>query len=464
MIGAVFRRESVALSTSRPNILYLHCHDAGRYLQPFGHAIATPSLQRLAEQGTLFRQAFTNSPTCSPSRACLLTGRYAHVSGMLGLAHRGFRLNDYKQHVIHTLHEAGYTSALAGMQHVAKSQGLSAQDIGYDRILTENPHDTVPTNAAIDFLYEEHEKPFFLSVGYFAPHRGKVAHRPDQSFPAFGPALDERYVRPPAPFPDNPQTRRDAAEYAASMTTTDLCMGRVLEALDRTGLADNTLVIATTDHGIAFPDMKCRLTDHGMGVFLILRGPSGSAFSGGGVVDAMAQHLDIVPTICEEVGINAPADLPGKPLQPLASGEADRIHEEIFAEVNFHAALEPMRAVRTERYKYIRHYQQDPWRVLPNCDDGLTKTFWTENAWGEQSLPGEMLFDLMFDPNEAGNLAGDERHAETLDAMRERLDRWMQATDDPLLAQGGRLSIPKGVISTKTDAYSPEGPTVPSDG
>src|SRR5215467_5443313 len=116
---------------SRPNILYLHSHDTGRYIQPYGHAIATPHLQRLAEQGVLFRQAFSAAPTCSPSRAALLTGQAPHSSGMLGLAHRGFALHDYHQHIVHTLRAAGYTSTLIGMQHVANDPTV----IGYDRIV-----------------------------------------------------------------------------------------------------------------------------------------------------------------------------------------------------------------------------------------------------------------------------------------------------------------------------------------
>ena len=79
---------------TQPNILYLHSHDTGRYVQPYGHAIPTPNLQRLAEQGVLFRQNFCANPTCSPSRACLLTGQYAHSNGMIGLAHRGFSMPD----------------------------------------------------------------------------------------------------------------------------------------------------------------------------------------------------------------------------------------------------------------------------------------------------------------------------------------------------------------------------------
>ena len=440
------------------NIVYLHCHDAGRYIAPYGYAVPTPSLQKLAEQGVLFRQAFTTSPTCSPSRACLLTGRHAHVNGMLGLAHRGFELRDYSQHLIHTLHDAGYTSALAGMQHIARGKSPGSAKvgaIGYRRILTEDAGFAATTDAAIDFIHEEHDRPFFLSVGYFAPHRSPVPHRPEQSFPSLGPAEDERYVRPPVPLPDNPQTRRDMAEYAASMRSTDLCMGRVLEALDRSGQAGRTLVLATTDHGVAFPGMKSRLTDHGMGVMMMLRGPDGSAWRGGKVIDAMVSHLDFFPTVCEELGLQAPAGLHGKSLRPLVTGQAGHLHQELFAEVNHHAAYEPMRAVRTERWKYIRHFETVGQRVLPNTDDSLSKAYLVEQGWDRQTPGEEELFDLMFDPNEAHNRAGDPGCRAVLEDLRGRLRRWMIATDDPALV--GPIPLPTDGETTDPAAYSPDG-------
>ena len=89
----------------KPNILYIHSHDSGRYLQPYGYDIPTPNLQRLAEQGVLFRRAYCAAPTCSPSRAALLTGQSPHNAGMLGLANRHFILSDFRQHIIHTLRD-----------------------------------------------------------------------------------------------------------------------------------------------------------------------------------------------------------------------------------------------------------------------------------------------------------------------------------------------------------------------
>ena len=116
---------------NQPNILYIHSHDTGRYIEPYGHAVPTPNLQRLAEEGVLFRQAFCANLTCSASRSALLTGQSPHSNGMIGLAHRGFSLNDYKKHMVHTLRSAGYSSTLIGVQHVAGNP----RSIGYDNVV-----------------------------------------------------------------------------------------------------------------------------------------------------------------------------------------------------------------------------------------------------------------------------------------------------------------------------------------
>ena len=135
----------------KPNILYIHSHDTGRYLQPYGHNIPTPNLQRLAEDGVLFRRAYCAAPTCSPSRAALLTGQSPHSAGMLGLANRNFILGDFSQHIIHTLKPAGYTAALAGIQHLAGSEiHGGAEEVGYDQVLTteRNEAHTAAANSS----------------------------------------------------------------------------------------------------------------------------------------------------------------------------------------------------------------------------------------------------------------------------------------------------------------------------
>jgi N-sulfoglucosamine sulfohydrolase len=430
----------------RPNILYIHSHDSGRYTQPYGYGVPTPRIQQLAQQGVLFRQAFCAAPTCSPSRASLLTGQCAHSSGMIGLAHRSFALNDYSQHIVHTLRSAGYTSTLIGVQHVAND----AARIGYDQVLPLTNHDAeYVAPAAVEWLRHAPAQPFFVSVGFNETHR--EFHEP-------GPREDARYTLPPRTLPDTPETRRDMAAFTASARILDEGIGAVLDALDATGLAENTLVICTTDHGIAFPGMKCNLTDHGIGVMLIMRGPGG--FVGGQVCEALVSHIDIFPTLCELIGIARPAWLQGKSLMPLMRGEASEVNDAIYAEVTYHAAYEPQRAIRTRRWKYIRRYDGRTRPVRPNLDDGLSKEVWLRNGWGERAPEAEQLYDLVFDPNEARNLAADPACQATLADLRAQLERWMRATNDPLLSGPWPVPAPRGAEVNDVDDLSPRQPTI----
>jgi arylsulfatase A-like enzyme len=215
----------------RPNILYLHSHDTGRYTSAYGFAMPTPNLQRLAEQGVLFKQVFCGGPTCSASRAALLTGQCSHSSGMIGLAHRGFQLKDVRQHIVHTLHDAGYRATLIGVQHVVNWQNRGADGIGYDEVVhLDDLWDTSQiAGAAKAFFANPPQEPFFLSVGFVDTHR---------EFREPGPEDDARYCRPPLPLPDTPETRRDMATYMASVRKLDEGMGAVIKALDARHLHD----------------------------------------------------------------------------------------------------------------------------------------------------------------------------------------------------------------------------------
>ncbi len=429
---------NVSTHSDHPNVLYIHSHDTGRYVQPYGHAVPTPNIQRLAEQGILFRMAFCVAPTCSPSRAGLLTGQYAHCSGMVGLAHRGFSLNDYNKHIVHTLRKAGYYSVLIGEEHLSKDP----KDSGYDQVIrVEGNQARSLAPAASDLLNQDLPHPFFLSVGFFETHR---------NFLPPGSIDDIKYSLPPASLPDTYEIRRDMGGFKASASALDQGIGAVLEALDANGLSDSTLVICTTDHGIAFPRMKCNLTDHGIGVMLIMRGPGG--FTGGKVSEALVSHIDLFPTICDLVNIAHPSWLQGRSIMPLMRGESEEIHDALFAEVNFHAAYEPQRAVRTKRWKYIRRFDHHLGPVLPNCDDSPSKQVLIQYGWEKQLRPLEQLYDLIFDPNEACNLVHDQSVATILEELRERLEDWMHATDDPLLH--GPVPAPTGAELNDSEQIS----------
>jgi len=435
---------------SRPNILYIHSHDTGRYIQPYGYAVPTPRMQKLAEEGVLFRQAFCAAPTCSPSRAALLTGMAPHNNGMLGLAHRGFGLNDYKQHLVHTLKQAGYHTCLSGTQHEAHDAAL----IGYDEVHREKG--VPPEEGALQFLNNAPKQPFFLAAGWGLTHRNGAGDGKEPGFNQLeSPLGDPRYVTPPTTLPDTPQTRQDMADYCVAANRLDTAYGKVFDALEANGLAENTIVICTTDHGVPFPHNKCNLTDHGLGVLLIIRGPHG--FTGGKVIDGMVSHIDIFPTLCEQLEINTPDWVQGKSVMPLVRDETDQVNDEIYGEITFHAAYEPQRAVRTSRYKYIRRFDGRSKPVRSNVDRSPSRYLWEGQDWENQPVVEERLYDLIFDPTEGNNLVGQPHASEILNDMRSRLESWMKRTDDPLL--NGSVPAPEGSRIDDSDWYAPGMPS-----
>lgn len=444
--GTLFSNAAAAgiRPSTRTNILYIHSHDSGRYLAPYGHDVPTPRLLELAQGGVLLRQMNCAAPTCSPSRAAMLTGQSAHSAGMLGLAHLGWSLTHPERHIIHTLAKHGYHTVLAGLQHVARDQTT----IGYQKILPHKSNhvaDVVP--GVLDYLKKAAaaDRPFFLDIGFEETHR-----------PYHLPTRDPGSLRSPAPIPDTPETRYDMAGYCASARVLDDGVGQVLNALAQLGLAENTLVISTTDHGIAFPTMKCGLRDTGIGVSMILRGPG--AFARPTVCDALLSQIDLFPTLCDYLGIEKPAWLEGVSFLPIIEGTRQEVRDEVMAEVNFHAAYEPKRAVRTKRYKYIRRFGDRKTPVIVNCDDGPSKTLWLKNGWAgrrvEEDTQGEELYDLLFDPGEHDNLAAMPAMKSVLDDMRDRLARWMRSTGDPLMR--GPIALPPGVRSWSPDDISVE--------
>jgi N-sulfoglucosamine sulfohydrolase len=426
---------------NRPNILYIHSHDTGRYVQPYGFQVPTPNIQMLADQGVLFREAFCAAPTCSGSRASLLTGLYCHNNGMFGLAHRGWKLNDYRQHWVHTLREVGYRSILIGEQHISLDPGV----IGYDEVVPVGQnHASYVAPLTIKTLREVADEPWFMSVGFFETHR---------EFAAPTSVRDTLYSQPPPNLPDTLVTRRDMAEFKASARSLDQGIGAVLHALHDFGLVENTVVICTTDHGIAFPGAKATLFDRGTGVMMIVRGPG---FPHGKLIDAPVTHLDVFPTLCDVSGAARPNWLQGSSLMPLVRGEVESLHDAIFSETTYHAAYQPHRAIRTERWKYIRRFDGYPHPVLPNCDDSGTKQLLVEAGWGQQEVPEEQLYDLVLDPQEGHDLAADPAHAEVAAELRERLEAWMRETDDPLL--DGPVRPPEGAIVNEQWQVSPDDP------
>lgn len=443
------------------NVVMIHTDDTGRYVGPYGNDIDTPNLSALADDGILFRNAYCAGPTCSPSRASVMTGQPPHENGMLGLAHRGFEMDSYDRHLATYLSERGYETVLTGQQHEVSRENMDDYEaarevLGYDRTLSgdatavrELPIDHQRTRndlanaaAVAEFARERGRDadPFFLSVGLFNTH---------QPMPIDQEMVDPDRVAPPDPLPDVGPVREEMAAYHVLAEYVDECVGTVVEGLADGGHLAETLVVFTTDHGIPFPRMKCDLRDGGIGVSLIARFPEGQR--AGEAEDAMVSTMDLFPTFCEYLDVPVPDWVAGPSLMPLVRGEADSVREQVFSEVTYHAAYEPKRCVRTARYKYIRRFDDEYTReVGPNTDDGPSKRFLTEQGYLERERPREALYDLYHDPDERENLAGDPAHEDVREAMAGRLEAWMERTDDPLLS--GPVAKPDGAVADRRDA------------
>lgn len=432
------------------NILYLHSHDVGRLVQPYGYPVETSNLLSLSRDAVMFDNMFSCAPTCSPSRAALLSGQYPHSYGQLGLAHRGFSPPSHKHHLANYLAASAYHTVLSGVQHEAAPGPRAHTQLGYaSRIDEAESADT----AAARFLGTNPTRPFFLSCGLSQTHR---------PFPELTSAERRASRGPGAMTPPGYQSevafREDFEGFRKAVASVDVAMGRVLDALYSTGLADSTVVIVTTDHGPAFPEMKGTLRDSGTGVMFFVRAPGISARR----TSALASHVDVFPTLCELCGLAAPAWNEGMSLVPILDGSRQQTRQYVFTEMNFHAVADPQRAVRTDRYKLIRRYGPVDTHALANVDDSRSKRRFLEMGWRKGVRETQALYDLFFDPFEHANKWDDAELTERRLNMERVLAEWMQVTNDPLLTASG-LRVPSGAEVNQADARSHTEQTIFAD-
>ena len=421
----------------RPNILIIITHDTGRHLGCYGRKVETPNLNRLADEGVIFTNFFCTAPQCSPSRASLLTGRYPHNHGLIGLTHRGFHLNKDEPLLPALLADAGYSTYLFGFQH----ESSNPYSLGYQKVFKAKSNSCLNvTPLVLDFLAKEPKEPFFAMIGFSETHR---------PFPGYEGPVDDVEGFPY--LPDIEDIRRDIASLNILVRRVDEKVGEILRAVDDAGLRDDTLIVFTTDHGVAFPGAKATLFDPGIEISMLMRGPGG--FEGGKRIDALLSNLDFAPTILDLCGIPIPTKMQGKSMLPVIRGEADRLNDWIFVEQTYHAAYDPIRGVRTERFKYIRSFEKRPFWFPPNVDGGLSKEVARRLGYFSKPRPSEMLFDLQEDPTERKNLVSDPRYADVLKRVRSILEDWMRRTADPLLH--GYVPPPPGAIVTPPESYTP---------
>jgi arylsulfatase A-like enzyme len=226
-------------------------------------------------------------------------------------------------------------------------------------------------------------------------------------------------------------TRQDLSDYYNLVKWLDDGVGECMDILEEAGVADNTVVCFLSDHGVAFPRAKSTLYDTGMKTPLIIRWPgklkAGSTYSG------LVSEIDILPTLLTVAGIPVSEKIEGQLIPFLVETNTPQ-REVIYAEKTWHDDYDPMRCIRTERYKYIRNFKPGPLLVMPSdFSNSLTAQSMHESYMAPR--PDEELYDLQQDPYELTNRALDPAHDSTLRHMRERLKDWQKKTLDPVAEQ-----------------------------
>jgi arylsulfatase A-like enzyme len=424
----------------KDNVLIVHWHDLGRYLGAYGHAdVSSPRLDRLAAEGILFTRAHATAPLCSPSRGSLFTGRYPQSNGLVGLAHLGWEYRSGVRTLPQMLSEAGWYSALFGMQH----ETSYPKRLGFDEFDVSNSYCEYVVDRAEEWLRDSAEnlgdQPFLCTAGFFETHR---PYPHDRYEPA-----DSATVDPPDYLPDIPAVRDDLADFYGAIAAADAAVGRLLDTLTQTGLDANTWVVFFTDHGAPFPRAKSTLYDAGTGIGMIIRPPTNRAMPPR-VYDELFSGVDFVPTLLALLGLHVPADVEGLShagalLAP--DPQAEPVREHVYTTKTYHDSFDPIRAIRNKEYSYIENYASRPLLDMPlDIQDSPSGKAVAPLVQGLR--PERELYDLRTDPAEAVNLlAGDP----TVDAdviaadLAVRLHDWRQRTGDVIPSEfaGSRIAV-----------------------
>ena len=459
LITLFFSTAVAAGEVPRPNILLLMAEDMSPRVAAFGDPIAfTPNLDQLAAEGVRFTNVFTASGVCAPSRAAQITGMHpASVGGQhMRASNRpagGYKAvppSDVKAYP-ELLRAAGYftfTDDKIDYQFSAIRAGSGPFTI-WDR-----------EGGGANWSQRRAEQPFFGLINFLQTHESGVfpplttrklsgKYLNFQRFRAqhYGNPDEHQFVTPeqvevPPYFPDVATVRTDIARHYNNIALMDRQVREILDTLERDGLADNTIVIWTSDHGDGLPRAKREVFDSGIKVPMIIRWPARyrpAHLNPGQSEERMISFVDLAPTILALAGVEAPQYLPGQDfLDPSAAPR-----QYVFASRDrMDAVIDRQRAVRDQRYKYIRswHPEQPGGHRLAYRDNmTMMQTLWQmledgqlnadQRRWFEP--PGkEQLYDIQADPFELNNLAESPEHQSTLNRMRAALAEWQKHNRD----------------------------------
>ena len=449
----------------RPNILFIITDDQSwEHLGSYGDkAVRTPAIDQLATEGVRFENAYTAAPSCSPSRAGILTGQDVYRLREGGVL-TGFLRNEYVVFP-ELLEESGYIVGSTGKRYWPRTRNVEgAIDEPIGEVYDKQRHDSVPTGVSKNdysanfkqFIEENDEgKPFFFWVGIGEPH---IKYEIDRGI-AIG--IDTSKIRVPEFFPDVPVTRLNMADYLSEIEWADHAVAEMVGILESKGLMDNTLVVFTSDNGMPLPRSKATLYDHGVRMPLIVRW--GDRVKANRVVSDPVSLTDMAPTFLDLAGIEIPEMMTGRSIKNLLfseiSGDLNKEREFVVTTFEKHTLCRPdsmgypRRAIHTEDWTYIINYEPDRypngnvdlhipnWDVLGDTDLTRLKMYYKENMdnpefklYWEQAfgkVPGEQLFNKNDDRDMINNLAYDPEFKAIKEELKEKLEKYLLETDDP---------------------------------
>ena len=455
-------------TADRPNILFAISDDQS-WINTGANGdfcVRTPAFDRIAREGVRFTRSFTAAPTCTPSRSAILTGQHIWRLEEGGLLFGALpaRFKVFPRLLEDAGYFIGYTGKSWGPGNL-KAGGREEHPVGAAYVKARlNPRR--PGMSATDyaanfglFLKDRpRDKPFFFWYGSFEPHLG---YRKGQGLEAGKKLADARFYRS---LPDDPVVRGDVLDYTVEVEHFDRHLGRILKQLERAGELDNTLVVVTSDHGMPLPRAKATLYDSGTRVPLAIRHPG--RIPGGRTVDDFVSLTDIAPTLLDFAGQALPDEMTGRSLVPiLASDRSGRLAADrdfVVTAMERHSWCRPdgqgypMRAIRTERFLYIRNFEPDRWPVgdpdfqsshqgtYGDYDRCPTKQMMLDRQndpkiaplfrIGYGKRPAEELYDVIDDPDQLKNLSAREDFAAVRDRLRRRLEDYLRKTEDPRMS------------------------------
>lgn len=469
------------MSARRPNILVAISDDqawphAGAYGCPF---VRTPAFDRVAREGVLFTNAYCTSPSCSPSRAGLLTGLnlWQMEEGGILWSTLPAKYPVYPEILEASGYHSGHTNKGWGPGDLAAS-GRTRNPAGaaYNRCRLEPPTSRMSKNDYAanfrEFLDARRDgEPFCFWYGSKEPHRVYE----EGSGVRAGKRLEDVIV--PPYLPDCEEVRSDLLDYALEIEWFDQHLGRMLALLEERGELDDTLVVVTGDNGLPFPRAKANLYAHGLHVPLAVRWPK--CVPGGRTLTDFVSFIDLAPTFLAAAGLPPLPHVAGRSLLPelrgTGSGRLDASRDHVLSGLERHAYCRadnrgyPSRCIHTDDFVYIRNYHPERWpagdpefygdidaspskayMMAHRQDDGVRHLF--ELAFGKR--PAEELYSLKDGYACLRNLATDAAYAEVKAKLRERLEGTLRRQGDPRL---------KGLGSVY-DAYPYFGPMAERDG